>query len=352
MKISIIIPVYNSEEVIKKAVSSIDTKYDHEIICINDGSTDGTLEALETLQKENKHVKIISQSNKGAAASRNVGLSHITGDVFMFLDADDEFLPSRIDVMARRYEQNDDVEIVIGQTGRDYHGEWRTFPTHEEIKKDEVVNLAQCPAMLQSIGPRDKMFSARFKDLRFDEDIVFCEEHTFMAHAFNQAHDIQLLPDIIAGYNVRENSITARSVERFFDYMHDAYIVRGRVMDYLRLRNVQQYYSYRMDELIVSYMLQAYVTEKPKVTQELLDTVIQYIEGMQKTHYDGDALFRIVKVMEGGCKGWTLHYYRQWREALNKVGIGRPNYLAFKAQLVPKQSAFRGRAALKSALKK
>lgn len=352
MKISIIIPVYNSEEVIKKAVQSIDTKYEHEIICINDGSTDKTQETLENLQKENKHIKIINQENKGAAASRNVGLAHMTGDVYMFLDADDEFLPARIDLMAKRYEQNDDVEIVIGQTGRDYHGEWRTFPTHEAIKKDEVVNLTQCPAMLQSIGPRDKMFSARFKDLRFDEDIVFCEEHTYMAHAFNQARDIQLLPDIIAGYNDTENSITARSVERFFDYMQDAYTVRQRVMDYLRMRNVQEYYSYRMDELIVSYMLQAYVTKHKKVTQALLDVVIQYIEGMQKTHYDGHALFRIVKVMEGGTSGWTLKLYRQWRETLNKVGIGRPNYVLFLAQSAPKKAAFRGRIALKSALKR
>ncbi|GEP79125.1 glycosyltransferase family 2 protein [Staphylococcus carnosus] len=352
MKISIIIPVYNSEEVVKRAVRSIDTKYDHEIICINDGSTDHTLQTLEELQRENKHIKIINQENKGAAASRNVGLSQMTGDVYMFLDADDEFLPSRIDLMARRYEANDDVEIVVGQTGRDYHGEWRTFPTHEEIKKDEVVNLTQCPAILQSIGPRDKMFSSRFKNLRFDEDIVFCEEHTYMAHAFNQARDIQLLPDIIAGYNMRENSITAQSVERFFSYMRDAYKVRQRVMDYLRMPNVQEYYSYRMDELIVSYMLQAYVTAKPKVTQDLLDVVIQYIEGMQKTHYDGNALFRIVKVMEGGAIGWTPAFYRQWREALNKVGIGRPNYIAFHLQLVPKIGVFRGRNALKKALKR
>ena len=40
--------------------------------------------------------------------------------------------------MARRYETNEDVEIVIGQTGRDFHGEWRTFPTHEAIKKTKL----------------------------------------------------------------------------------------------------------------------------------------------------------------------------------------------------------------------
>ena len=47
-------------------------------------STDHTLQTLEELKKENKHIKIINQENKGAAASRNVGLSQMTGDVYMF----------------------------------------------------------------------------------------------------------------------------------------------------------------------------------------------------------------------------------------------------------------------------
>ena len=64
-------------------------------------------------------------------------------------------------------------------------------PTNTKFDK---VNLAQCPEMMQSIGPGGKLFSATFKDLRFDEDVVFCEEHTFMISAYKKARDVQLLP--------------------------------------------------------------------------------------------------------------------------------------------------------------
>lgn len=153
MKISIIIPVFNAVNTIRRAIASVDTKQNYEIICINDGSTDDSKIELEKLQNEYKHVIIINQENQGAAASRNVGLANMTGDVFMFLDADDEFLPSRIDFMADYYQQDDNVDIVIGQIGREKDGDWQTIYSHQAIQKLDKVNLAQCPDMMQSIGP-------------------------------------------------------------------------------------------------------------------------------------------------------------------------------------------------------
>ena len=99
MKLAIIIPVYNAEETIKRAILSVDTSVPYEIICINDGSTDQTQHVLTELQQKHPHIKVTHQSNQGAARSRNVGLEAMSEDVdaFLFLDAGDEFLPSRID---------------------------------------------------------------------------------------------------------------------------------------------------------------------------------------------------------------------------------------------------------------
>lgn len=302
MKISIIIPVYNAEKTIRRAIASIDTKHQYEIICINDGSTDNSKRELEKLQKEYKHVIIINQTNQGAAASRNAGIANMTGDVFMFLDADDEFLPSRIDFMADYYQQDDDVDIVIGQIGREKDGDWQTIYSHQAIQKLDKVNLGQCPDMMQSIGPGAKMFNAKFADLRFDEDVVFCEEHTFIISAYKKARDIQLLPDVVYGYNEQDGSVTDQRTDQFVSYMQDAVKVRARVMDILSLREARTYYSYRMDELIVSYLLQAYVEKNAVITKQLLDLVTTYINEMQKTDYDGKAMFRIVKVVEQGSK--------------------------------------------------
>ncbi|MBF7017734.1 glycosyltransferase family 2 protein [Staphylococcus durrellii] len=352
MKIAFIIPVFNAENTIRRAVASIDTKHDYEIICVNDGSTDTTQAVLAQLEKEFKNIKIINQDNKGAAISRNIGLTHVTSDVFMFLDADDQFLPSRIDYMADYYIKDEAVDIVLGQIGRGKDGEWQSIPTHKGLNKFEKVNLAQCPEVLQSIGPGAKMFNAKFANLRFDEDVVFCEEHTFITKAFKKASDIQLLPNIVYAYNEVEGSVTEQRAERFLAYMADAMKVRQRVMEELLLEHVRRYYSYRMDELIVSYLIQAYITTHKNVTQALINNVTNYIKAMQSTDYEGKSLFRIVKVIEQGCSGWTKDLYEEWRTTLHYVGIGRPNYYRFKMEILPHKAKFRGKLKLKKILKR
>lgn len=352
MKISIIVPVYNAAQTIQRAIKSIDTKHDHEIICINDGSTDNSQQVLEQLRKEYSNMVIVNQTNKGAAASRNKGLELITGDVFMFLDADDEFLTSRIDYMADYYLSDENVDIVLGQLARDVYGTWTAIPTHRDIQKEDKVNFSQCPAILQSIGPGAKMFNARFAGERFNEDIVFCEEHEFMVQLYKKARDIQLLPDVVYGYNEQIDSVTYNRQQHFDAYMKDAIQVRSSVMDQLHLREARLYYSYRMDELIVSYLIQAYLTEHEKLTQATLNTVINYINEMQKTDYDGDAMFRIVKVVEQSTKNWNKALYDQWRSTLISVGIGRPKYVLFKANALPKRAKYKGETTLKKYLRK
>ena len=67
MKLAIIIPAYNAEDTIKRAILSVDTQSDYEIICVNDGSTDNTKRVLTELQKVHPNIKVINQDNQGAA---------------------------------------------------------------------------------------------------------------------------------------------------------------------------------------------------------------------------------------------------------------------------------------------
>ena len=66
----------------------------------------------------------------------------------------------------------------------------KIIPTHEEINRESLVSLAEAPEILQSIGPGGKLFNSKFSALRFDEDVVFCEEHTFVTRAYLTARDI------------------------------------------------------------------------------------------------------------------------------------------------------------------
>ncbi|MCP6280356.1 hypothetical protein NL459_27395, partial [Klebsiella pneumoniae] len=80
----------------------------------------------------------------------------------------------------------------------------------------------------------------------------------------------------------------------------------------------------------MSYLIQAHLIKNSRVTQSLMDSVIDYIRAMQYTHYSGEAMFRIVKAVEQSATHWTKDLYNQWRKALGEVGIGRPGFIRFK----------------------
>lgn len=94
---SIIIPLYNKELFLEKTLQSVfkQTFFDYEIIIINDGSTDKSLEIAQSFQ--NEKVKIYSQDNQGVSAARNKGIKESTTNYYCFLDADDLWKPNHLE---------------------------------------------------------------------------------------------------------------------------------------------------------------------------------------------------------------------------------------------------------------
>ena len=82
-KVSVIIPVYNVEPYLKQCMDSVvgQTLKDIEIICVDDGSTDGSLDILKEYATEDSRIQIIEQKNAGAGAARNNGMRHATGSI-------------------------------------------------------------------------------------------------------------------------------------------------------------------------------------------------------------------------------------------------------------------------------
>ncbi|GET45348.1 glycosyltransferase family 2 protein [Capnocytophaga felis] len=93
MKLSIIIPVYNTEKYLEDCVSSLFDQHipqgDFEIILINDGSTDGSLQICNQLSEKHENICVIDQENKGQSVARNVGLKQAKGKYIYFIDSDD-----------------------------------------------------------------------------------------------------------------------------------------------------------------------------------------------------------------------------------------------------------------------
>lgn len=119
-KVSVVFPVYNTEQYLEKCLDSIlnQTYENIEIICVNDGSTDNSLAVLNDYASRDSRIQVYCKENegKGAASARNMGLDYATGEYVLVLDSDDYF-------------ESDMVEMLVGRA--------------EETKADVVITTAQ-----------------------------------------------------------------------------------------------------------------------------------------------------------------------------------------------------------------
>lgn len=115
-KISIVMPVYNSEKYLREAINSLQnqTYKEFEIICVDDGSTDQSLSILKKLQSEDSRIKIIQQQNLFAGVARNNGLQEATGKYIMFLDSDDIFEKNMLSYLVEKAEKNQTDIVFFG----------------------------------------------------------------------------------------------------------------------------------------------------------------------------------------------------------------------------------------------
>ncbi|RMG06218.1 MAG: glycosyltransferase, partial [Cyanobacteria bacterium J055] len=111
-KISVIIPIYNGERTIRETIQSVldQTFTDFEIIAIDDGSTDRTVEVVRSIKDH--RVKVFSYPNGGQAASRNRGMERALGAYFAFIDADDLWTPDKLEMQLKALEENPEAGVA------------------------------------------------------------------------------------------------------------------------------------------------------------------------------------------------------------------------------------------------
>lgn len=147
-RVSVIVPVYNSEKTILKVLESIYEQTAREciveIIIINDGSTDASEDIIKRFAMSHPSLNIlyIKQDNKGVSSARNQGILKATGDLIALLDSDDLWLPNKIERQLQVF--NDNPEIVFLGTGHYIGSELREVPLiirGKEIKGLYKANL-------------------------------------------------------------------------------------------------------------------------------------------------------------------------------------------------------------------
>lgn len=156
IKVSVVMAVYNAERYLRQALGSVcaQTLKEIEIICVDDGSTDGSMEILKEFAGQDDRIKILQHLEKtdGAAAARNMGLQAAKGEYLSFLDADDWFEP---DMLEKAYEKASlqeldvlifDAYVYREATGYDEEAGW--VVRREFIPEEQVFAPAACGASL------------------------------------------------------------------------------------------------------------------------------------------------------------------------------------------------------------
>lgn len=216
-KVSLIVPVYNSEKYLKKCLNSLvdQTLKDIEIIVINDGSKDNS----EGIIKEfnDKRIKYISRENKGVGKTRNEGIELATAEYIAFVDSDD-YLDTHF--CEKMYDKavKDKCDIVIC----DFYEESGCL-TKVNFKDFSDTNLKENPYLLNQInlGPCNKLYKRTlFDDVnnRFEEKLKY-EDAPFVVKMFISANKIGKVNECLTYYVIHGNSETTIRDKRIFDIL-------------------------------------------------------------------------------------------------------------------------------------
>ncbi|HEY9832880.1 MAG TPA: glycosyltransferase [Stenomitos sp.] len=140
--ISVIIPVYNGEKTIRETIYSVlsQTLQNFELIVVNDGSKDSTVEIVEGIQ--DPRLKLFSYPNAGQAMSRNRGFSHAVGEYISFLDADDLWTPDKLEAQLKALQENPQADVAYSWTNYiNESGQYLRQGSYVKVSGDVFKNL-------------------------------------------------------------------------------------------------------------------------------------------------------------------------------------------------------------------
>lgn len=212
-KVSVIIPVYNVEKYLRQCIESIlnQTLSELELICVDDGSTDSSLEILREYEKKDSRVKVLQQENLGAGAARNKGLKIATGKYLSFLDADDFFLPEMLEETYNKCEALN-AQICVYQVRRYNDVTKKTWFDkgsfrYEYIPKKEVFSYKDMPDYILDTFQNwawNKLIShdlVKENNIQFQE-ILRTNDFLFVALCMTLAQRITVLEKPLVYYRV------------------------------------------------------------------------------------------------------------------------------------------------------
>ena len=286
VSVSVIMPVYNSSNFLNKSIESVQnqTLKDIEIICVDDGSTDDSLDILNELNDKYGNIKIICQKNSGPGIARNNGIKNAQGEYIAFLDSDDIFLDE--DALEKMYNlgksKNSDLICAnLKRINQDY-----TIDTHydflnsrfmyfykEDILKSEDYGIPF--AFYRNLFKRSflEKNGIDFPDLRFGEDPVF------MVNVLVNVNEFLALPLDLYGYN---HSIGGGVNEKITNFeKKNAYIKHFKdIFDILKRHELNSIFSIYKKEFIdyLFYSNNIHDSEIRRIVKDLFNNYKEYFD--------------------------------------------------------------------------
>lgn len=214
-KASVIVPAFNAEQTIVRALDSLNTqtlsKKNFEVIIINDGSEDNTLKILENYKNQNRelNLNILNQSNQGVSRARNYGIEKANGKFLFFLDADDAISEETLSDVCRFFEiYYDDIDIVT------YTQEYRGAKSglhyrYNILTETGIFNINET----RSISLSNPNYCIKnFKTEFFDESLKFHEDELFAANIVMKKQRLGYVKSATYYYYYYEgNTVTTRA---------------------------------------------------------------------------------------------------------------------------------------------
>lgn len=210
--VSVVMPAYNAEAYLREAVeSALGQTYENlEVVIVNDGSTDSTPELARSF---GPRVRVFDQENGGIANARNTAIRHARGSIIALLDADDVWMPTRIERCVDLLQSDPalgfvttDAFLLINdeQTDRRYYGAYQRFP------------FPPADAQLTEIARRNFMFVSVVFDRRllditdrmFDQTMRAAEDFELWTRFLLAGARAGLVPEPLAWYRVRSDSVS------------------------------------------------------------------------------------------------------------------------------------------------
>lgn len=278
IKISIIVPVYNMEKYLEKCLDSLvnQTLKEIEIIVINDGSKDNSINILKQYAKKYKNIKIYDHDNQGISKTRNFGIEKAKGEYIAFIDSDDYVDTRMFEVMYERAKK-DNLDIVVC----DYYN---YYENRNEIEKFKIVDfedttISKDKSLIFQINPspwnkiyRKDLF--KIKKYRFPIGIKY-EDLGYVPILLTEANKIGKVNIPLNYYLIRGNSETTTIDERVFDIFK----ILDILYEYFKKKNMEN--SKEVEFLFISkltmYNLQQKLNTNKKCANEFINKSFDYL---------------------------------------------------------------------------